>query len=125
MNGEVHDCCSTNVTHMEMKKSGEAAAITRTEALKKVVDRRCEVGLMECGTHGTCVPLGDHRRDGQCQCDAGYEWEAVRGGCVENTSLPTPPGESQSTPSPPSTPARNTSSAPPTPLPVPSTTTGV
>lgn len=70
---------STNATHME----------ARVGIHQSTIDRRCEVNLMECGEHGTCQPLGDHRRDGLCHCDAGYEWEATVGGCVATPPNPT------------------------------------
>lgn len=47
------------------------------------------MNLMECGEHGTCHPLGDHRRNGLCHCDAGYEWDGTVGACVATSANPT------------------------------------
>lgn len=102
----------------------ESKEVVKTDEAARVVDRRCEVGLRQCGQHGICEPLGNHRRDGQCHCETGYQWEVTVGGCVANiTEISSVEGAHTTTPSLPSIfIAQNTSSTPLTPSPGKDTT---
>lgn len=94
----------------------ESKEDVKTNKTSRLMDSRCEVGLMECGEHGVCEALGSHRRDGHCRCKTGYYWEIAVGSCVVNsTGNSSAEGVHVTTPTPSNTfPIQNTSTVPQT-----------
>ncbi|XP_076032032.1 dyslexia-associated protein KIAA0319-like protein [Oratosquilla oratoria] len=60
-----------NITHME-SKSSDALVHSSTKAH----GRYCEYGIPgNCGENEECVTYNDKRRDGQCQCKEGFQFD--------------------------------------------------
>lgn len=57
-------------------------SLTLPSNITQVEGDRCEYGLRECGENEECVPLGDRRKDGFCQCLRGFYRKEVTRECV-------------------------------------------
>ncbi|XP_069185612.1 dyslexia-associated protein KIAA0319-like protein isoform X2 [Procambarus clarkii] len=83
---------SNNMTHMEFEKSPTASnsvkkdmksSVLLTGNIRTTNDKRCEFGLHQCKENEECVPFGNRRRDGLCQCRSGFYRNTTMGECMK------------------------------------------
>lgn len=83
---------SDSKTHMDSNRPGDGGApnikeLTMPTKGPTARDKRCEVGLRMCQKNEECVPFGEKRRDGSCQCISGYHLNEKTDECVREASL--------------------------------------
>ncbi|XP_047493120.1 dyslexia-associated protein KIAA0319-like protein isoform X2 [Penaeus chinensis] len=79
-------------THMDSSRPGDGDTpnikeLTMPTKSPTARDKRCEVGLRMCQKNEECVPFGEKRRDGSCQCVSGYHLNEKTDECVREASL--------------------------------------
>lgn len=68
------------VKETEVRKRPQVVAPTKTD----VVDKSCEVGLLQCGSNADCVPkVNSKSKVGTCQCREGFVFDSG-GKCVSS-----------------------------------------
>ena len=68
------------ITETEVRKRPQVVAPTKTD----VVDKSCEVGLLQCGSNADCVPkVNSKSKVGTCQCREGFVFDSG-GKCVSS-----------------------------------------